>query len=617
MTVEFYIRPDNRLACKFAYNEHVKDRLKSELGARYNPDDKSWHVQGSPSIIPAVLAIFDGYTIDPDQAAAGLMARADTQAAAQVHKETSGDQLAEIPGKLPAWEHQKQAYHWAAPRIGALFGIDMGGGKSRLGVSLSEGAWMPKAGVVILSPRSVVKVWPNQFNIHGTLPWATIVGNPKKPVKDRVAQIRKDLARADAMQEMWAVIVNYDAAWRSPMKELLLELADKGIVLILDESHRVKAPGGKASMFCGTLGEHTRAAGGRVAGKTGTPMPHGPEDIYAQGRAIDPGVFGTSFSRFKNRYCVMGGYENRQIVAYQRQDEFAAKLSELGFFWDAPLADVPPVDVVIPFALDPKSAKAYATLEQDFILGIKDGTVTPKNALVKLLRLQQITGGFVGDDDGDIHELGTEKIDAFKDWLEDYPANRPLVVFARFKEDMRRLGVAIREAGRSVGFVSGSVKEGHPDYGLNQHSQMRDDLDVAVLQLQSGGVGIDLTRASTSVYFSLDFNLGNYLQSRKRTDRPGQTEHVTYVHFVAENTKDEDVYAALEARQDVVAAIINQAKGLAAPPPQDEAPMPWEPEFDADAEATGTDHWPDGRPGEPSDEERWRASTPAGPVYES
>jgi SNF2 family DNA or RNA helicase len=74
--------------------------------------------------------------------------------------------------------------------------------------------------------------------------------------------------------------------------------------------------------------------------------------------------------------------------------------------------------------------------------------------------------------------------------------------------------------------------------------------------MQAGGVGVDLTRARVCAYYSLGFSLGEYLQSRKRTHRPGQTRSVLYVHLVAEGTIDEQVYRALEARQDVIAAVL-------------------------------------------------------------
>ena len=65
---------------------------------------------------------------------------------------------------------------------------------------------------------------------------------------------------------------------------------------------------------------------------------------------------------------------------------------------------------------------------------------------------------------------------------------------------------------------------------------MAEDIDICGVQLKAGGVGIDLTRARYAIYYSLDFALGDYDQSRKRVHRPGQTRPTIYVPLIAEDT---------------------------------------------------------------------------------
>ena len=86
------------------------------------------------------------------------------------------------------------------------------------------------------------------------------------------------------------------------------------------------------------------------------------------------------------------------------------------------------------------------------------------------------------------------------------------------------------------------------------------DVDVAGVQIQAGGVGIDLTRARYAVYYSLGHSLTDYLQSRRRVHRPGQTRTTTYFHLIAEDTVDQQVYQALASKQDVVEFIMNLHK---------------------------------------------------------
>jgi SNF2 family DNA or RNA helicase len=81
---------------------------------------------------------------------------------------------------------------------------------------------------------------------------------------------------------------------------------------------------------------------------------------------------------------------------------------------------------------------------------------------------------------------------------------------------------------------------------------------VLAVQIQSGGTGVDLTRAAYCVYLSTGFSLGDYEQSLARVHRPGQDRTVFYYHIVAKDTVDEKVYAALRARKKVVEAILDE-----------------------------------------------------------
>ena len=85
---------------------------------------------------------------------------------------------------------------------------------------------------------------------------------------------------------------------------------------------------------------------------------------------------------------------------------------------------------------------------------------------------------------------------------------------------------------------------------------MPEDVQVMGVQIQSGGVGIDLTRAHIAIYYSMGYSLGDYVQSLARLHRPGQDHPVAFFHLVASNTVDQQVYSALQSRQNVVAEIL-------------------------------------------------------------
>jgi SNF2 family DNA or RNA helicase len=80
---------------------------------------------------------------------------------------------------------------------------------------------------------------------------------------------------------------------------------------------------------------------------------------------------------------------------------------------------------------------------------------------------------------------------------------------------------------------------------------------ILAVQIQAGGVGIDLTRAAYCCYLSTGFSLGDYEQSLARCHRPGQHRTTYYYHFVARDTIDQTVYRALRNRKNVVEAVLD------------------------------------------------------------
>lgn len=531
----------------------MKDSLKGLPGALWSPPRKAWHV---PRTHGAILEIHGRFgstcqlAYDPE--ALALLMEANEARSASIHK--TATELDEVPGKTPAWGHQKQAYHFGVKQSALMLAMGMGTGKSRTLIGLLEG-WKAD-NVVILCPRRAVPVWPREFALHAERDWHVIAPPQKSTVAKRASYIQREIATAKALGKPYAVAVNTEASWRSEMAMTLMDFDwDVGVI---DESHRVKAPGGKASKF---VGNKLRLACKKRVCLTGTPMPHSPLDIYGQYRFLDPGIFGTSFARFRSKYAIMGGYEMRQVVDWQNQEELNEKWGSVAFICGEEVLDLPPYHHVQQYTeLEPAAMKVYREIDGDFVASIKDGTVTADNALVKLLRLQQVTSGAIKNDDGNIVEVSTAKATLLEEVMEDFADNEPLVVCARFTHDLNNVRAICEKQGRRYGEISGNVSETSPDYGLDDRAMMRSDIDVCGVQIQAGGVGIDLTRAAYCILYSVGYSLGDYEQFLKRVHRPGQTRPTTYIHLIVSGTKDEAVYDALSNRKNVVEAMIEQAR---------------------------------------------------------
>lgn len=528
-----------------------KDVCKAIPGARWSADLRAWVYPASAVTADELRSAFPAAAWD--DAATQLLATADRHAKTGQGAKTQDEAtLAPIPlTKTTPWPHQVRAYHFAKDLPGVMFDMGMGTGKSKISTDLiGNHGW---SRTLILCPNSVVAVWPVEFDRHAAVP-ARVVNLKAGTVSDRVERLRQEWALADVQKCPLVAVLNYEAAWREPMASALLAMDWCGVVF--DEIHRIKAPGGKAAMFCSRLGDRVP----RRVGLTGTPMPHSPLDVYAEYRAIDKGIFGTSFTRFRARYAVMGGYGNHQVTGYQHQDELRERMSRITFRVTSEEVQQLPdtIDTVIPTPLGKTAHRHYTQLSADFVTDCEAGRVTASNALTRLLRMQQLTGGCLKLDrnietgeEGETQQVDDAKQSALVDLFTD--ANEPVVVFCRFHHDLSAVREAAEAAGRTSLELSGRV---------NQLADWQaGNADVLAVQIASGSVGIDLTRAALAVFYSLGFSLGEYLQARKRVHRPGQARRVRYYHLIAPHTIDQQIYDALSARQDVVSSILDRPRG--------------------------------------------------------
>jgi SNF2 family DNA or RNA helicase len=203
-----------------------------------------------------------------------------------------------------------------------------------------------------------------------------------------------------------------------------------------------------------------------------------------------------------------------------------------------------------------KEGRVYTQLEKDFCAEVDGGFITPQNAMVGLLRMLQATSGFMRLDDTvaarQIDETPSKRA-AFAEMLEDMPENEPLVVFCRFRSDIDSVLHACNQLGRTVSELSGKVD----DLAAWQAGKTA----VLVAQIQSGGIGIDLTRANVGCFYSLGHSLSEWLQAIARLHRPGQERHTRFFSLVAQlqgrTTADGRVYQALSERKDVIDVICN------------------------------------------------------------
>jgi SNF2 family DNA or RNA helicase len=509
----------------------AKDIIKGEpgSGARWNKPLRVWTFPATPAMARALVDRIEAAHLECSKSAAvtDLLALDERIRAAQSIKDADVA-LEPIPiTKTQPWRHQVAAYHFMRSLPGVIITMAMGTGKSKVAVDavVNDG----DRRVLIVCPRYVVSVWERQFTFHANDIEVVLLGEGTIEKRARV-MAALDKSRAGTV----VFVINYEALDRSEMHKAIDAVQWDRI--ILDEGHRIKSPAGKRSRYLALRAKTIP----KKAILTGTPTDN-PMDWYALCRFIDPGVLGTSFTAFKARYAIIDP-RFKQPLNFINMDDLNKRVGRVVFHVGDDAVELPEArDEHLDFTLSKEEAKIYDEMRINLVAQIKDGLITAANAAVKILRLQQITGGMAPVDDQKAVRIGTSKIDVFKDLLADLDAE-PIVVFCRFLADIDAVLAACEEAKIDAVELSGRTTDTYVKWWQGGGSQ------VLVVQIDAGATGLDLTRARIGVYYSAGFSWISYAQSRKRIHRPGQTRPVIYYHLTARGTVDETVLKVLNRK---------------------------------------------------------------------
>lgn len=536
-------------------------RLKNISGLRWNRTTRCM-------VGPVSLNLLDGlarfYKLPADM-------ETKRQRLGKTRREIDAERLAEDPAPLlpypvnaNLYKHQIRGANMALRAFGALdaktpgggFGelFEMGCGKTLTTIAVAGALYnLGKIDrVLVVAPTSVCSVWPHDLNQFATFPWEArvLLGDKKKRLK-ALNELENWPFKA-----LRIAVINYESTHREGIFEALA--AYKPDLIVCDESQRIKNPSAAQSKALHKLGD---AAPFRMI-LSGTPVQNNAVDLYSQYRFLDPAVYGANFYAFKNRYCIMGGYGQHQIVGYRNMDELVEKEHSVAYrVTKEECLDLPQQTFINRYVQFTDAEQAiYEQLRKSSFLELETGeNVTATTILTMYLRLMQLTGGFLtADESTRPKQVNTAKLDALADIVDDYvvDAGKKLVIFARFRAEIAAIENLLRLRKIQYGSIYGDVPMEERGK-IVEDFQTNPDTKVFVAQIQTAGLGITLHAASTAVFYSYDYNYANYAQALARIHRIGQRLPVTYIHLVVDGSIDEKILAALENKEDMAKTVVD------------------------------------------------------------
>lgn len=545
-------RDGDNLILKAKFSLSWNDFYKTIPGHRWDPTNKVWTFPYSPQTLEVIRAVIVPLDIDGE-----LEGKTDQKELEDKRKwidreyEVIKKNETRYESKMEPFKHQLIAWDFIKDRRCAALLMEMGTGKTKTAIDAMNYVWKHKEGqrkgfkILWICPTSVMYNAAKEMEMNSSIPLNVSIMKGLK--KRRLSCIVEFANSAESYSQV--LILNYEAV-RTLEEELIASEPD---MVILDESTKIKNPQAQVSKALYKIG---KVAKYRYI-MTGSPITQSPVDIYSQYKFLDDNIFGKSFTLFKAKYVIFGGWEGREIIGYRNIDEIKEKIYSIGIrFMKKECLDLP--DKVYEkrfYELEGGQKEIYNSMKKDLVAEFGGGLITAQAAIVKLLRLSQICSGFVTLD----HEPGCKplpqylnenpKLKVLEEVLEELE-DKKVVVWCRFINEIKMIEGLLTKIKRPFFSFWGETKKDQRQNIIEEFNNGKGPT-VFIGQIQTGGMGINLTGAHNMVYYSNSYSLQDRLQSEDRCHRSGQRNEVLYIDIIGQKTIEESVLQALKSKHEL------------------------------------------------------------------
>ena len=286
----------------------------------------------------------------------------------------------------------------------------------------------------------------------------------------------------------------------------------------------------------------------RWIGLTGTPTSNGLMDLWAEIGILDGGErLGRFIGRYREAYFRPGAMNPYTGVVYQytirpgAEEQIYRKISDITISMKAmDYLQMPEcISIRHEVQMSPAEKSIYDRLKTDLIIPLEDGDIDAANAASLSNKLLQMSNGAVYDENGAVRIIHQRKLEMLEDLIE--AANgQPVLVAYWFRHDRAR----IQDYLKGIGIETREIRDSKDIQDWNAGK-----IPVALIHPAAAGHGLNIQEGGhILIWFGLTWSLELYMQANARLWRQGQKNTVTIHHIITRETVDEDVMAALEAK---------------------------------------------------------------------
>ena len=461
-------------------------------------------------------------------------------------------------------DYQEKAADFAIthPKCG-LF-LDLGLGKTLTTLAVLERVYTQEPGhILVIAPKSIAKAtWSAEIEKWGiNIPYKSFIVNEKG----------KKLSKKKRLEA-------YQEAVNNPVKtiyfinrEMLCDLIENSPhngrtiiwafqTIVIDELQSFKSPDSKRFKALKAV----MPAVNRFIGLTGTPTPNGIEDIWSQIYLMDGGErLGKNITAFRTAF-MRPGYRNAQGIicswnpAPGAEDIIYRLISDIVISMKNTQLKLPPVAFIDDWVyMSDDEMKLYKQFVKNEVFKFAPNEIaTAANAAVMSAKLQQLASGAIYTVDeknvstGDYHAVHSQKLERLRYIRENSDDNILISYF--FKSDADMIMKYFSENNMPCELFDSSKADEYIKRWNNN------EIPTLLIQPSSAGFGLNFQYGGhTLVWYTLPFNLENYLQTIGRVYRQGQDKTV-YIHrIMTADTIDKQVLSALVEKDMEMKKLLN------------------------------------------------------------
>lgn len=408
--------------------------------------------------------------------------------------------------------------------------------------------------LVLVCISGLKYTWQNEFKKHFNMN-SIVLGNRQN--KNGMYEVKSNKDKLEDLKHLdknnYVYITNIESLRDKKILEYIKKLFKNGTFdcLVVDECHKVKSSSSIQGRALLSLSKYTKY----MYELTGTIITNTPIDLYVPLKCM--GIEESTFTGFKNHYCIMGGFGGYQIVGYKHMDELQNKLLSCSVrLRKEDVLDLPPKVYIDEYVdMSTKQSKLYNDVKLAIMQDI-DNISLSLNPLSQLTRLRQAT-----DDTSILSStvLESAKFDRAIELIDNIiNDNESVIVYSEFSTVINNFYNKIIGKYKKVARVTGKTK-----FRENEINLFTNDKDChIILGTEALQTGYTLTKATTVIFLDEPWSAAQRLQAEDRTHRISQTSSVNIITIMCKNTIDEYIHNIVKRKGVLSDALIDKKYNL-------------------------------------------------------